>query len=100
MEILPLLRMLGTLALLLGALWGALWAVRRYDLRLPGRTGGGPARRLQLVDRLAIDARRSILLIRRDSTEHLVLLSADHALLLESNAAPAFLPDTGETPDA
>jgi flagellar biogenesis protein FliO len=99
MDLLSLVRMLGTLALLLGALWAALWAVRRYDVRLPGRMGGGAARRLQLVDRLVVDARRSILLVRRDDAEHLLLIGPDHALLVESLRAPVFTLESGDTPD-
>jgi flagellar biogenesis protein FliO len=102
MEILPLMRMLGVLALLLAALWGALWVVRRYDVKLPGRVGGPPVRRLQLVDRLPVDARRSLLLVRRDDVEHLILIGPDHALLLENvgAAAPAPVPGIGDRADA
>lgn len=100
MDILSLLRMLGTLALLLGALGGALWAVRRYDVKLPGRMGGGSARRLQLVDRITIDARRSVLLVRRDDAEHLLLVGPDHALLLESLRAAGSSSESEEQPDA
>ncbi len=91
MEWLSLLRMLGSLLLVLAMLVGAVWAVRRFDLKLPGRIGGDSAarRRLHIVERLAIDTRRSVLLIRCDDTEHLLLLGPDHALSLEGRAACA-----------
>ena len=92
MTILPLLRMFGALALVLGGLAGALWAVRRYDLRLPGRIGAAPRRdrRLELVERLTIDPRRSVLLVRRDGREHLLLIAPEGHLVIEAvDQAPA-----------
>ncbi|WP_010161081.1 FliO/MopB family protein [Sphingomonas sp. PAMC 26617] len=98
MTLLPLLRMVGALALVLGGLAGALWAVRRFDLRLPGRIGAAPRRdrRLELVERLTVDPRRSVLLIRRDGREHLLLIAPEGHVVIEavdpSPAAPAPAP--------
>jgi flagellar protein FliO/FliZ len=90
MEWLALLRMLGSLLLVLAMLVGAVWVIRRYDLKLPGRIGGeSNARRLHIIERLSIDPRRSLLLIRCDGAEHLLLLGPDHALSLENRAATA-----------
>lgn len=89
MDFLSLLRTLGALATVLGLLAGALWLVRRYDIKLPGGMmgglmGGGQVRRIELVERLAVDARRSVALIRRDNKEHLVLIAPEGLLMLES----------------
>lgn len=91
MDLLGILRTLGALGIVLGGLAGALWAVRRFDLRLPGAIGGaGASRRLQVLERTAIDARRALLLVRRDATEHLILLSPDGSIVVETAiAAPA-----------
>ncbi|MGN6374329.1 MAG: flagellar biosynthetic protein FliO [Sphingomonas sp.] len=85
MIFLSLMRTIGALALVLGMLAGALWLVRRYDLKLPGRVGGGGTRtrRLELVERLAVDQRRAVALIRRDDTEHLILLAPEGNLVIE-----------------
>ena len=85
MDLLSILRTLGGLATVLGILWGALWLVRRYDIQLPGLTGGGQRSRLELVERLAIDARRSVTLLRRDGTEHLILIAPEGHLVIESS---------------
>lgn len=84
MEAYALLRTLGALGIVLGLLAGALWAVRRFDIRLPGRVSGGSVRRLELVERTPLDGRRSVALLRRDGREHLILLAPEGNLVLET----------------
>lgn len=84
MDLLSLLRTLGGLGMVLGLLAGSLWLVRRYDLRLPGRTVGARDRRLELVETLPIDGRRMVALIRRDGHEHLILIAPEGHHVLES----------------
>lgn len=84
MDLLSLFRTIGGLGAVLGILAGALWLVRRYDLRLPGRAVGARERRLELVETLPVDARRMIALVRRDGREHLVLLAPEGHLVLET----------------
>lgn len=84
MDLLSLFRTIGGLGAVLGILAGALWLVRRYDLRLPGRAVGARERRLELVETLPVDARRMIALVRRDGREHLVLIAPEGHLVLET----------------
>lgn len=102
MTLLPLLRMFGALALVLGGLAGALWAVRRFDLRLPGRIGIAPRpeRRLALVERLAVDSRRSLVLVRRDGREHLLLIAPEGHVVIEAFDAVDFRALVTEAADA
>ncbi|EZP48697.1 flagellar biosynthetic protein FliO [Sphingomonas sp. RIT328] len=90
MELLSALRAIGALALILGLLSGALWAVRRYDIKLPAGWAQPPgrARRLTLVERLALDGRRSVALIRCDEREHLVMIAPEGVVAL-GEAVPA-----------
>lgn len=83
MDLLQLLRTFGALGTVLGLLAGALWVVRRYNIKLPGRIGTGPRRRLEIVERLTLDNRRSVALIRRDGREHLILLGPEGSLMIE-----------------
>lgn len=85
MDLLALLRMLGGLAVVLGLLAGVLWVVRRYDIKLPGRIAAGPLRRIEMIERLPLDGRRSVALIRRDGREHLILLAPEGPLIVEKN---------------
>ncbi len=85
MDLLSVTRTLGGLGMVLGILWGALWLVRRYDIQLPGRTGMARRSRLELVERLALDPRRSVALLRRDGKEHLILIAPEGHLVIESD---------------
>jgi flagellar protein FliO/FliZ len=87
MDILSMMRTFGALGLVLGMLAGALWMVRRYDIKLPGRISGSGRRRVELVERLAVDAKRSVALIRRDGCEHLILIGPEGHMTLETGIA-------------
>ncbi len=87
MDLLSLLRTLGALGTVLGLLAGALWLVRRYDIKLPGRVSGGSRKRVEMVERLSIDAKRSVALIRRDDAEHLILIAPDGHVVIETGIA-------------
>ena len=58
------------------------WAARRFGLagRFAAPSG---RRRLGIVETAAIDGKRRLVLVRRDETEHLVLVGAEGALLIE-----------------
>jgi flagellar protein FliO/FliZ len=47
--------------------------------------GRNAERRLAVVEVAAVDARRRLVLVRRDDTEHLILLGNTSDLLIESN---------------
>lgn len=85
MDILSLLRTMGALGVVLGLLAGALWIIRRYNIRLPGGLAGDESsKRVALVERVGIDARRSIALVRRDGREHLILIAPEGHLVIET----------------
>lgn len=95
MDLLSLLRTLGGLGIVLGLLAGTLWLVRRYDIKLPGRVGGAHDRRLALVERVAVDAKRSLVLVRRDGCEHLLFLDPNGTIVVETGI-PAVIPEPVE----
>jgi flagellar protein FliO/FliZ len=108
MEFLAVLRTLGSLAVVLGLLVGALWVVRRYDLRMPqkwlARLGDKlgdrtSVRRLELVERLAIDPRRSVVMIRSDAKDISLLIAPEGVIVLDSapvSSAPVLIKEAAE----
>ena len=62
------------------------WLARRSGLA--GRIGAAKSgRRLAVVESAPLDGKRRLVLIRRDDTEHLVLIGAETALVIESGIA-------------
>lgn len=79
------LRYLVSLLLVLGLIGLFAWLLRRFGP--PGRFRSPGQRRLSIVEILPLDARRRLILVRRDDTEHLVLLGQTEDLVVESGIA-------------
>jgi flagellar protein FliO/FliZ len=63
--------------------------VRRFGTSMRfGRQG-----RLGLVETIALDSRRRLVLIRRDQTEHLLLIGSGRDLVIETGIAKDLPPD-------
>jgi len=63
------------------------WAARRFGvLRGTVRAANG-RRRIEIVEIAPIDSKRRLLLVRRDRTEHLILLGATNDLVVETGIA-------------
>jgi flagellar protein FliO/FliZ len=58
------------------------WLLRRFGPTTRLKPRG--LRRLSVVEIVPIDARRRLVLLRRDDTEHLVLLGASQDLVIET----------------
>jgi flagellar protein FliO/FliZ len=54
----------------------------------PRVTGGRGRRRLAIVEVLAVDTKRRLVLVRRDGVEHLLLLGATQDAVVETGIAP------------
>ncbi|MCA3255407.1 flagellar biosynthetic protein FliO [Bradyrhizobium sp.] len=84
MEFLDLIRTFGALAVVIGLMVGAMYALRRWGGGWLPVAPAGQARRLSVVEQLAIDPKRRLVLVRRDSREHLLLLTAEGAIVVEA----------------
>lgn len=60
------------------------WVARRLGLGGRFVPVGGKRRRLAVVEVMPLDGKRRLVLLRRDGTEHLVLLGATGDLVVES----------------
>ncbi|WP_313611381.1 flagellar biosynthetic protein FliO, partial [Rhizobium sp.] len=63
----------------------ALWLLRRRSGSAPFIRGGRNRQpRLQVLDATAVDARRRLVLVRRDNVEHLVMIGGPTDIVIES----------------
>ncbi|MDH0117467.1 flagellar biosynthetic protein FliO, partial [Rhizobium pusense] len=63
----------------------ALWILRRRSGSAPFIRGGRNRQpRLQVLDATAVDARRRLVLVRRDNVEHLVMIGGPTDIVIES----------------
>lgn len=81
------LRFLLALAFVLGLIATLAWAARRFGfggnlMAMKGRNG-----RLAVVESLMIDAKRRLVLIRRDDREHLLIIGPTSETVVESGIA-------------
>ena len=73
------------------ALIGAIaWLVQRFGgERFGGSTARGRQPRLAVVDAAAVDARRQLVIIRRDNVEHLLMIGGPTDVVVEQNIVRA-----------
>ncbi|MGD1876898.1 MAG: hypothetical protein ACFB13_05285 [Kiloniellaceae bacterium] len=91
---------LGFVLLLIGGL-AALVRRSGFGDRLAATPGASGERRLALIEVRPIDAKRKLVLLRRDDREHLVLLGATGDLLIERGIeAPPSRPAEAAAPAA
>lgn len=82
MEINDILRFASALLFVVGLIAVCAWGARRLGLmQIAGKTSLGS--RLAVVETLAIDAKRKLLIIRHDDREHLIMLG-EQDLILEA----------------
>ncbi len=74
----------------LALIGGAGFLAKRYGAGAFGalRSGGRPQRRLAVSEVLALDAKRRLVLVRRDGAEHLLLLGGTRDLVVETGIVP------------
>lgn len=88
MDMASYIRTVAALVLVLGMILGVLWVLRRVGVpgMVPRQVGN---RRLAVVESVTVDARRRLVLVRRDGREHLLLVGGAQEMLVESNIESA-----------
>jgi len=83
----------------LGLIGATAWAVRRFGT---GRLGGASARgrqpRLGVIDYASVDARRRLILVRRDNVEHLLMIGGPTDVVVEANIVRAVAATSRDVP--
>ncbi len=82
------LRFVLALLVVLGLIGGFAWIARRSGVGGIQTGRKGRSDRLEVVEALSIDARRRLVIIRRDDREHLVLLGPEGERVIETGFAP------------
>jgi hypothetical protein len=79
------------LVLVLALIALTVWLMRRFgDGRIATQAGGrGRQQRLAVLDSATVDARRRLVLIRRDNVEHLILIGGPTDVVVEPNIVRA-----------
>jgi len=75
--------------IVLGLIGAAAWAVRRFGSARLGGAVRGRQPRLAVIEYATVDARRRLLLVRRDNIEHLVMIGGPSDVVVESNIVRA-----------
>ena len=78
-------RFLLALVAVLALIGGIAWLARRLGLGGKLAPNRGKSPRLSLVEVLALDSRRRLVLVRRDAREHLILLGPGGDLRVETD---------------
>lgn len=87
MEFTTYFKFMLALAFVLGLIGVMAWGARRFGiLRGTVRAASGK-RRIEIVEIAPIDSKRKLMLVRRDQTEHLLLLGATSDLVIETGIA-------------
>ncbi|QRM45311.1 flagellar biosynthetic protein FliO [Rhizobium sp. BG4] len=84
----------GGVGLALLVLVGVLWLMRTRAPSPFVRGGKNRQPRLQVLDAAAVDARRRLVLVRRDNVEHLIMIGGPSDVVIESR----ILPESAEEP--
>jgi len=80
------LRAFFALVFVLGLIWLLGYAVRKYGWKMGLPTPKQSAqRRLALVEVLPIDTKNKLVIVRRDQTEHLLLVGAEMTQVIETS---------------
>ena len=83
------LRFVFALAFVLGLIGVATLMARRLGFGFPAAAlKDGRNKRLSVVEVTQLDGRRRLVLVKRDNTEHLLLLGPTSELLIESGITP------------
>jgi hypothetical protein len=65
------------------------WLVRRFGSNRLGSAARGRQPRLAVIDAASVDGRRRLVLIRRDNTEHLLMIGGPTDVVVETNIVRA-----------
>lgn len=85
--------------IVLGLIGATAWAVRKFGGGRLSSTARGRQPRLAVIDYASVDARRRLILVRRDNVEHLLMIGGPTDVVVEANIVRA-TPAARDVPSA
>ena len=88
MELIAILKAFLSLAFVVGLMLLTIWLLKYCQIKFQKNTlirGLNRHNRLEVLEIKRLDAKNSLLLIRRDETEHLILLNPSSSTIIETN---------------
>ncbi|MDY0009510.1 MAG: flagellar biosynthetic protein FliO [Bdellovibrionales bacterium] len=82
------LKVVFSFAFVVALMLGFSWLLRKLGIASPGMMPGAK-RRLKIVEHLALDTRRRLVLVRRDDREHLIVIGGQGGDFLVETDIPA-----------
>ncbi|MEQ8587405.1 MAG: flagellar biosynthetic protein FliO [Thalassobaculaceae bacterium] len=93
------IRFVLALGFVLGLIGICYWLVRRYAVeRLGLAMNVGKTQRLRIVETRVLDGRRRLVLVRRDETEHLLVIGGESDMVVETGIPAPPHPTTPAAP--
>ncbi len=83
-----LLKFAAALAFVVALIAGVAWVAKRFVPGAGAMSSAGRKRRLQTVEILPLDSKTRAVLLRRDDTEHLVVIGPDSLVVVETIRQP------------
>jgi flagellar protein FliO/FliZ len=83
-----LLKFAAALAFVVALIAGVAWIAKRFVPGAGAMSSAGRKRRLQTVEILPLDSKTRAVLLRRDDTEHLVVIGPDSLAVVETIRPP------------
>ncbi|MBT4769906.1 MAG: FliO/MopB family protein [Rhodospirillaceae bacterium] len=88
MELESYLKFIVALLFVLALIFLLAHLVKRFGIGFPGNLStASTKRRLTLIEQMTLDAKRRLVLVRRDDVEHLILLGPSADLIVETGIA-------------
>ena len=78
------LRFIFALIFVLGLIGGSAWLLKRFMLERGAPRKSRDNKRLEILETKIVDGRRKLVLLRRDSVEHLLILGPNQETVIES----------------
>ena len=89
-DVSPALKFFIAFVIVLALIGVTAWLVRRFSASgFGGSSARGRQPRLAVVDAAAVDARRKLVIIRRDNVEHLLMIGGPTDVVVEQNIVRA-----------